>query len=52
MFGGKRQTIEKKPQIIESVENNYRIISRVYQHLYVDIDIFFKYIHSLCPDEI
>ena len=41
--------IEKKPEIIETVENNYKI----YQQLCTDIaDIFFKYIHSLDPDEI
>ena len=46
-------SIEKKPEIVETVENNYRIIIRVYQHLYADIaDIFFEYIHSLDPDEI
>ena len=34
-------SIEKKPEIVETVENNYRIIIRVYQHLYADIaDIF------------
>ena len=46
-------SIEKKPEIVETVENNYRIIIRVYQHLYADIaDIFFEYIHTLDPDEI
>ena len=35
--------IEKKPEIIETVENNYKIIRRVYQHLCADIvDIFFE----------
>ena len=34
--------IEKKPEIIENVENNSKIIRRVYQHLYADIvGIFF-----------
>ena len=46
-------SIEKRHEIIESVENNYKIIGRVYQHLYADItDILFEYIHSLDPDEI
>ena len=46
-------SIEKKPEIIETVESNYRIIRRVYQHLYANIaDIFFEYIHHLNPDEI
>ena len=43
----------KKPEIIETVESNYRIIRGVYQSLYSDVaDIFFEYIHSLNPDEI
>ena len=42
-------SIEKKPEIIDTVESNYR----VYQHLYSDIaDIFFEYVHSLDSDEI
>ena len=46
-------SIEKKPEIIETVTNNYRIIRRVYQSLYLDVaDIFFEYIQSLDPDEI
>ena len=45
--------IEKKKEIIETIESNYRIIRRVYQHLYADIaDIFIEYIHSLDADEI
>ena len=43
----------KKKEIFETVESNYRIIRRVYQHLYADIaDIFIEYIHSLDADEI
>ena len=39
--------IEKKPEIIENVENNSKIIRRVYQHLYADIvGIFFFLIYS------
>ena len=46
-------SVEKKPEIIDTVESNYRIIRRVYQSLYSDIaDIFFEYVHSLDPDEI
>ena len=46
-------SIDKKPEIIENVEKNFKIIIRVYQHLYADIvDIFFKYIHSLDSGEI
>ena len=34
-------SIEKKPEIIETVENNYKITIRVYQHVYGDTaDIF------------
>ena len=34
-------SIEKKPEIIEAVENNYRIIIRVYKYFYSDkADIF------------
>ena len=45
--------IEKKPEIIETIESNYRIIRRVYQLLYYDTaDIFFIYIQSLNHDEI
>ena len=45
--------IEKKSEIIDTVESNHRIIRRVYQHPYAVIaDIFFEYIHSLDPDEI
>ena len=40
-------SIEKKPEIIDTVESNYRVIRRVYQHMYSDIaDIFFEYVHS------
>ena len=46
-------SIEKKPEITDTVENSFRIIRRVYQHIYADIaGIFFEYIHSLDPDEI
>ena len=38
---------------MDTVESNYSVIRRVYQHLYPDIaDIFFEYIHSLDPDKI
>ena len=46
-------SIDKKPEIIENVEKNFKIIITVYQHLYADIvDIFFEYIHSLDSGEI
>ena len=45
-------SMEKKPERIDTVGNNYRIIRWVYQHLYADAaDIFFEYTHSLDPDE-
>ena len=37
MFGN---SIEKKPEIIETFQNSYKIIIRVYQHLYADIANF------------
>ena len=44
---------EKKAEIIDTVEKNYRISRRVYQSLFVDIaDSFIEYIHSLNVDEI
>ena len=44
---------EKKAEIIDTVEKNYRISKRVYQSLFVDIaDSFIEYIHSLNVDEI
>ena len=44
---------EKKAEIIDTVEKNYRISRRVYQSLFVDIaDSFIEYILSLNVDEI
>ena len=44
-------SIEKKPEIIETVEKNYRIRRRVYQYLFTEIaDIFLEYIHPLDSD--
>ena len=46
-------SIEKKLEIIETVEKNYKIIRRVYQYLFIEVaDIFLDYIHSLDPNEI
>ena len=45
--------LKKNSEIIDTVKSNYRVIRRVYQHLYSDIaDISFEYIHSLELDEI
>ena len=41
---------EKKPEIIETAESNYRIARRVYQQLYLDIsDLFEEFIRSIDP---
>ena len=45
-------SIEKKPEIIETTENNYKVNRCVYQSLFSDITgSIFDYIHSLGPDE-
>ena len=44
---------EKNPEIIETVESNYKISRQVYQALFIDIaDSFIEYIHSLDINEI
>ena len=44
---------EKKPEIIDTVEKNYRISRCVYQFVFVDVaDSFIEYIYSLNVDEI
>ena len=46
-------SIDKKPEIIETVEKNYKIIRRVYQYLLTEVaDIFLEYIYSLDPNGI
>ena len=41
---------EKKPEIIETVESNYRIARSVYQQLYINIsELFAEFIRSLDP---
>ena len=45
--------IEKKTEIIETVESNYKISRRVSQARFTDIaDSFIEYIHSLDPNKI
>ena len=40
----------KKPEIIETVESNYRVARRVYQHLWVDIsELCAEFIRSVLP---
>ena len=42
--------IEKKPEIIKTVESNYRIARSVYQQLYIDIsELFAEFIRSIDP---
>lgn len=44
---------EKKPEIMETIESNYRIARRVYQQLYVDVsELFAKFVRSLGTFEI
>ena len=48
-----KRSIEKKPEVTDTVESNYMVIRRVYQNLYSDIaDIFYEYVYSLDPNEI
>ena len=46
-------SIEQKPEIINIVENNYKIARRIYQDLYIDVaDLFQEFIRSLPPQDI
>ena len=46
-------SVEQKPEIIDTVETNYKIARRVYQDLYLDIaDLFQKLIRSFPPQDI
>ena len=48
-----QNSIEKKPNIIETIEANYKVNRRVYQSIFSDIaESFFEYIRLLDPDEI
>ena len=39
---------EQKPEMIDTIESNYRVARRVYQHLYLDVaELFYEYIHSI-----
>ena len=43
-------TIEKDPEIIETVERDYKIARRVYQKLWIDIsELFAEFIRSIDP---
>ena len=42
--------IEKKPEIIETVEMNYRVARTVYLHLWIDMsELFAQFIRSVLP---
>ena len=42
--------IEKKPEIIQTVEMNYRVARTVYLHLWIDIsELFAEFIRSVLP---
>ena len=39
---------EEKPEIMETLESNYKVARRVYQQLYYDIaELFYEYIQSI-----
>ena len=43
---------EKNPEMMETIESNYRVARRVYQHLYYDIaELFFEYFQSMSTFE-
>ena len=44
---------ERKPEILQTMEGNYRILRRVYKQLHIDIsEIFLEFINSLSSQEI
>ena len=48
-----QNSTEIKPEIIETIENNYKVNRHVYQSLLSDIaENVLEYTHSLNPDEI
>ena len=39
---------EQKPEMISTIESNYKVARRVYQHLYFDVaELFYEYIQSI-----
>ena len=39
---------EQKPEMIQTLESNYKVARRVYQHLHIDIaELFYEYIQSI-----
>ena len=48
-----KNSAEKNPEIIETVESNYKTSRRIYQALFIDIDdSFIEYMHSSVINEI
>ena len=48
-----QNSIEKNPEIIKTVESNYKISRSVYQFVFADVtNIFIEYIYLLDQDEI
>ena len=44
---------ERKPEIMETIESNYRIARRVYQQLYLDVsELFAEFLRSLSSYEL
>ena len=45
-----RANPEQKPEMIDTIESNYVVARRVYQHLYLDVaELFYEYIQSIDP---
>ena len=45
-FGGNQEV--NKPEIMETLESNYKVARRVYQQLHYDIaELFYEYIQSI-----
>ena len=43
---------KKNPEIMETIESNYKVGRRVYQYLYCDIaELFFEYVQSMSSFE-
>ena len=43
---------EKKPETMETIESNYKVVRRVYQYLYYDIaELFSEYVQAMSSFE-
>ena len=43
-----RSNPEQKPEMIDTIESNYKVARRVYQHLYLDVaELLYEYIQSI-----